>query len=125
MTIELAPALEARLREAAARAGVTVEDYLADLVERASDDRSPETAAIPFGDRLRSGAEEIPLPATPAEAIEYWKRIGVGTVFVGGPDSPELARQLRNQEENLRSNRRGAESDHKLAPAAAPLESDR
>ena len=77
IAIELRPEIEAQLRERAARAGVDVTEYAGRLIEEGLTGR----------------------PMTGADVLAYWDREGVRGVFAGGPDSPELARQLRAQEE--------------------------
>ena len=82
VTLELEPAMESRLRETAARAGLPVEEYLYSLVAK----------EIP----------EEPMPRTGAEALAYWRRHDCLGGFADGPDSPELARQWREQEQHHR-----------------------
>jgi hypothetical protein len=91
ITLELEPEIEARLRENAARAGMNETEYARRLLEDLLDERS----------------------MTGAEALAYWERMGVRGVFADRPDSPEFARQLRDQEEalTLRARAEGAEDD--------------
>lgn len=77
ITLELEPEIEALLREIAARDGVDATDYARRLIE--------------------AGLNKQRM--TGAEALAYWKREGVRGVFADALDSPELARQLRDQEE--------------------------
>lgn len=81
IVLELAPELELRLRENAARQGQTLEDYLSGLAER------------------DSAADEQP-PAKPSELLAYWDRMGIRPVFDDRPeDSPQLARKWRAEAE--------------------------
>ncbi|MCA1596555.1 MAG: hypothetical protein LC772_09060 [Chloroflexi bacterium] len=113
MTIILSPALEARLRDAAAHAGVTVEQYVAAGVERAADAATadPESrgqAAADCGivqsensgavDPLELEYDSVPVPATPSGAFDYWRRVDALGVFTGRGDAVEIARQLRDEE---------------------------
>lgn len=93
MTIELNPEIEARLRETAAREGLSVEDYLSNVMNRLA----PSIASSEDDEY-----DDVPLPATPAEAFAYWKRVGALGVFDGRGDALEIARQLRDDEEAVR-----------------------
>jgi hypothetical protein len=91
ITLELEPEIEARLRENAAVAGMDETEYARRLIE----------------DLL------VGRPMTGAEALAYWERMGVHGVFAERPDSPEFARQLRDEEEalTLRVRPEGGESN--------------
>jgi hypothetical protein len=82
LTVELPPDLEARVNAEAARRGVSPAECVLDVLE----------AMMPAG----------PLPATPAELVDYWEREGVLGIWADRtdiPDSPEYARELRRQAE--------------------------
>jgi hypothetical protein len=78
LTIELTPEEEERLRQKAARLGLDEAGYIRRIINEEATD-------------------EEDLPKTPAEAIAYWEREGVFGTFGNRPDSPEFARQLRQQ----------------------------
>jgi hypothetical protein len=78
LTIELTPEQENRLQAAAERRGLEPAEYAQRLL-----------------------AENLPeLPATGAQLLAYWDEEGCLGVFSDRPeDSPELARQLRQNAE--------------------------
>ena len=81
--IDLPLDLETRIQAGAARHGMSLAEYLLDLAER----------DLAF--------DEAP-PTTPADILNYWDRIGARPVFGDRPDSPELVRQWRDQDEQQR-----------------------
>jgi hypothetical protein len=82
LTLELPPDLEARLCAEAARRGVSPAECVLEVLD----------ATMP----------DAPTPASPAELVDYWEREGVLGIWsdrTDMPDSPEYARQLRQQAE--------------------------
>lgn len=86
LVVELSPEEEASLRERADAAGLDEAAYVRRLIQSDTPKR-PEPAN---GEAL---------PKTPAETLAYWEREGLFGLFAEGPDSPELARQIRKQAE--------------------------
>ena len=89
ITINLAPETEAQLRSLAAARGEDPDHYAAATLARAI---AEEAAGVT--DRLETKQK----PKTGAELLQEWQREGLLTGY-GDPaiDSPELARQLRQQ----------------------------
>ncbi len=79
LAIDLTPHQQAFLQDRATAAGLSIEEYARQAL------LGPAIEAAP--------------PATPAEALEYWRRIGVPGVFAGRSDAPQLARELRQEAE--------------------------
>ena len=90
ITLDLAPEVEARLKETAARSGLSPEEYLERSLER----------LLPAD--LTNGQAEAK-PRTGAELLAYWERLACLGVYADRPDSPEFGRQLREQEEKHRA----------------------
>jgi hypothetical protein len=86
LTLDLPPELEARLNSEAARRGLSPAECALEVLDVAMPDPSS--------------------PATPAEAVAEWERegvIGIWSDRTDIPDSPEYARQLRQQAEQRAS----------------------
>jgi hypothetical protein len=82
LTLELPPALESRVTDAAARRGLSPTEYVLQVVETAT--------------------AETPAPTRGEELIAYWEREGVLGIWADRtdiPDSPEYARELRRRAE--------------------------
>jgi len=114
ITLELAPAVEERLRETAAREGLTVEQYLSAMIDGAASAAESEPSALQTPDRpvemvdgewsarrIDSQYDDVPVPTTPAGLVDYWNRVDPDSVFAG-EDGSSLARHLRQQEEASR-----------------------
>jgi hypothetical protein len=80
ITLELPQDLEAELTAEAERLHLPLEDYLVRV--------------------LATGRIAPPPARTPAELVAYWQREGIIGWGPEGPDSPEYARMLREQNQN-------------------------
>ncbi|MBM3495089.1 MAG: hypothetical protein FJX72_12340 [Armatimonadetes bacterium] len=77
ITVDLTPDQEKRLRRRARAARMAPADYVRDLILRQPDAVRPT------------------IPMSNAEFFAYWEANDALGAFADGPDSPELARQLR------------------------------
>ena len=84
--ITLNPEVEKVIERRAKRRGMTVSEYL-ELIASSSASK-------------RESAAASHLPKTPAETIQYWRDNHLIDLFKDGPDSPELAGQLRRAAEH-------------------------
>jgi hypothetical protein len=79
-TIELAPGIEAIATRQAARRAQSLEDYLAEQIAQVVTDQNA-----------------VSEPQTGAELLALWEREGAFLPREDQPDSPVLARKLREQ----------------------------
>src|SRR5579862_6967277 len=96
LQIDLTPEEEARLQRAAKRHGMEANAYLRSLIpqEAEGDMPMPKRRRKPICPD-KADVQDAEKPKTGAEIIAYWEREGAFGSFTDGPDSPELARQLR------------------------------
>lgn len=90
-TIELIPVVEELAAKQARERGQSVEDYLPDILAQAV--RQQEVVSETNGSE-NTGAE---MPRTGADVLAQWEREGAFLPHEDLPDSPALARSLRER----------------------------